>query len=128
MGRRRRRTVEVQLASERISLPLPAGPAAVRVLRGEGFRRVAPVVRPNVAPTGASMRFPSFPGAARRLIGRGDDEHEVVSVTIPELRGLGAGTGRPHRRHRFPGIVLAAGTIGTRLVVLHALDELIEVR
>lgn len=111
------RAVEVRLAGERLTLPVPAGPAALRALRGEGFQRGRPGGRGTVVGGAGTLRQASFPGAARRLVARGDGADELWTVSLPA-------PGARHRpqpvRRRFGGPVLAAGTVGTRLVVLHA--------
>jgi hypothetical protein len=118
------RAVEVRLAGERLTLPVPDGPAAVRALRGEGFRRretrgsgPAGVDGPGV------LRHPTFPGAAGRLLARGDQPEELWTVGVA---GPDAGRQQPRRR-RFGGAVLAAGTVGPRLVVLHVSGDLAHV-
>jgi hypothetical protein len=121
------RTVQVRLAGEGITLSLPSGPEAVRALRGQGFRRSATALPASGDPSSNSkaFRYPVFPGPARRLVGRGEDQGELAWVTVGEQV---ARTGAKVRRRRFPGTVLAVGAIGARLVVLHAHDDVAEIR
>ena len=122
------RTMEITLAGERVTLTMPTSPEAVRALRGQGFRRAAPVPARTVgaASDSTGLHHPAFPGSARRLVGRGTDRHEVVSLTVPGPAQGGPSAGQPKRR-RFPGTVLGAGVVGARLVILHAYDDLAEI-
>jgi hypothetical protein len=115
------RTVDVRLAGERLTLPLPDAPAAVRALRGEGFRRQQHAVRPGTPgrTAAAAVRHPAFPGVARRLVGRGESVDELATVAVPVGHGRTPPLVTPSLR-RFGGPVLAAGTPGRRLVALHA--------
>lgn len=86
-------------------LAMPPPEQAIAALRGDGFRSG----RKQVTAKPGLLRFPMFPNASRTLVGRGDDERTVLTVTVPD--------GRP-RRHTFPAPVVAAGLYGRRLVVL----------
>jgi hypothetical protein len=110
--------VRVVLAATRVELPLPQRNLAVRALRGAGFLRAGPAVA-GVRRT-AGLRHPTFPSAERRLLARGDGDDQIVSVAVPAAAGAPAG--RP-RWHRFPGPVLAASSLGRRLVALVARDH-----
>ncbi len=111
----------VGLAGERVHLPLPALDLAVRVLRGQGWRRTAPT---RTSSAGGGLRQMRLPGAAPFLLARGADAHRLVTQRVPDP---GAQTGQPRVR-RFPGPVLAASRIGTRWVALVAVDDVLEVR
>lgn len=108
----------VSLAGERLHLPLPEPNAAVRVLRGEGWRRTT---QPAPVPAGAGLRHPVLVGAKPVLLARGAAPGELVRQRIPEP----GGTVPRFRRHRFRGEILAASSIGTRLVVLVARDDVV---
>lgn len=108
--------VEVALGGERVQLPVPPAPEALRVLRGEGFRRdPGPGRRPAVRPGEHVIRDAVLTSAGRSLLGRGSDPSElVVARIVPD------GAKATARVRRLPGPVLAAGATGRRLVVLHA--------
>jgi hypothetical protein len=110
--------VRVVLAATRVELPLPRRDLAVRALRGASFLRAGPAVA-GVRRT-AGLRHPTFPSAERRLLARGDGDDQIVSVAVPAAAGAPAG--RP-RWHHFPGPVLAASSLGRRLVALVARDH-----
>jgi len=111
------RTVDVTLAGEHLTLSLPVGPAAIRALRGEGFRRTAPAGEREPGGDTVRMRYPMFPSAARCLVGRGVDGSELIWVRI---RQSPTGSARRPKRRRFDGTVLGVGVIGARIVVLLA--------
>jgi hypothetical protein len=92
-------------------LPLPDRRLSVKALRGAAFHEERVVGAPAVG-----MRFPTFASADPRLLARGDDPDELVSIHVPS---------KPRqptklRRYRFPGPVLAASYLGGRLVGLVA--------
>jgi hypothetical protein len=112
------RTVDVTLAGEHLTLSLPVGPAAIRALRGEGFRRGAPSAdRDEPGGDVGRMRYPMFPGAPRCLVGRGVDRSELIWVRIPQSPTTSA---RRPKRRRFDGTVFGVGAMGARIVVLLA--------
>jgi hypothetical protein len=105
-------TVELAFEGRRTTLVVPPGPVSVQTLRGRMLRRretAAP--RPAAGPIGC----PSFPSADRRLLLRGETSHELLVTPIPTQASGGAG--RP-RTHKFGGVVIAASSLGGRLVAL----------
>ncbi|GIG19282.1 hypothetical protein Cch01nite_00060 [Cellulomonas chitinilytica] len=107
--------VDVVLAGERVRLPVPPAPEALRVLRGQGFRREAVPRRRTTRDGGLVLRDAILTGSGHALVGRGQGRHELVTARIVEdqLKAM-------PRVRRLPGPVVAAGATGRRLVVLHA--------
>lgn len=94
-----------------LHLPLPSSADSVRVLRGQGIRRpTAPGVE-----QATRARFPRFTDHTRRLLCRGEDPEELITIKIPRT-GSGL-TGHP-KKHRFSGPVVAAATFDTRTAAL----------
>ncbi|GAA3001488.1 hypothetical protein GCM10020229_12100 [Kitasatospora albolonga] len=99
-------------------LPLPAGPIAVRALRGAEFRRgPAPAAPVDVARPAGHATQPVFTTDARTLLARGARPGTLLAVNLPN-HGGGTATPLRMRRHDFPGPVLAAGRTGRRLFAL----------
>jgi hypothetical protein len=107
-------TASVELAFEgrRTTLVIPPGPVSVQTLRGRMLRRRDSQVTQTVA---GPLSCPSFPGADRRLLLRGETARELLTATIPTTATGGAGR---VRRHHFGGLVVAAGSLSRRLVAL----------
>ncbi|MFJ8039867.1 hypothetical protein ACIRBX_05025 [Kitasatospora sp. NPDC096147] len=110
--------VMVRIDGTSAELPLPAGPIAVRALRGAEFRRAAPA-RP-ARPQGAAdlPTAPAFTSDARTLLARGADPAVLFAVNLPSQQGSPGGIPLRMRRHQLPGPVLAAGRTGRRLIAL----------
>lgn len=106
-------SVELRFDGRRTVLALPTGPVSVRALRGRSLRR-APTLTTRAATSGA-MSAPSFPSTDRRLLLRGEGPDELIVVPVPT--SATGGEARP-RTHRFEGPVIAASSLGRRLVVL----------
>lgn len=105
----------VVLAGEGVHLPLPPHPVGVRVLRGEGFRRIpAAGSDPQDSAAVPFLRSAGFTGTSRKLVGRGVGEGDVVTADV----GAGARPARV-RVHRFSGAVIAASVSGRRMIVVH---------
>lgn len=105
-------TVEIALDGNRDLLPVPSPPLSVKTLRGRELRRRR--VTGSATATG-SLSCPAFGSNDRRLVMRGETSRELVVVTIPTQPGGGGGRARTHR---FQGDVLAAASLGRRLVAL----------
>jgi len=101
----------------KLTLELPEPSVGRRLLRGHGLRRR---VRTAIGSAEGALRFPSFHGSVRRLLCRGDQDDELVVVSIP--KSSNGQQARPKRR-QFPGPVLAASLIGPRTVALVAMAE-----
>ena len=108
------KSIDVRVDGNALSLDVPHADDSLRLLRGQGLRRRA---RTTTMTSRGDLRFPSFPGSVRRLVCRGGEDHELVTVGIP--KNPDAGGGRPRRR-QFPGPVLAATVVGPRTVALVA--------
>ncbi len=111
----RTETLKVGFDRKLFDLNVPDGPAAIRVLRGDGFR-VAKKKGGNDAPA-ESVRCVLFAGHSRRLVLRGEGPDTLIPFSIPA-----ANTRRRNRirTHRFPGSVLAAFVDNKRLgAVIH---------
>ena len=104
--------VDVRLRQQRVRLPVPAGKISVRALRGQALRRQGGPAR-AAAPIG-SFSWPLFPSSDRRLVMRGERPEEIVVVTLPQDRTRSGKL----RRHRLDAPVVAAASIGRRLVAL----------
>jgi len=89
-------------------LPMPPPHQAVNALRGHGFRGGGGRF-PAQHALSNMLRYPVFPGASQVLVGRGDDDSTLITVSVPH--------GRP-RRHRLPAPVVAAGLHSRRLIAL----------
>lgn len=96
----------------RLELPSPA--VAVRLLRGRALRRPNGPAAATTAPS--SLRFPSFLGVDRYLLGRGPTDRDLVRVPVGSH-----GSGRT-RSLRFGGPVVAAMSQSSRTVALVVLD------
>lgn len=107
--------VEVQLNGQRLELVLPRHEMSIRALRGAAFRPAGPTA--TATPGELRLRFPTFPGAPRRLLGRGDGDNVLVAVPLRD-------DGQPgrHRSYSFGGPVVAATFVGTRTVAVVAID------
>ena len=103
--------LKVAVDGRELHLPLPSSADSVRVLRGQGIRRpTAPGVE-----RATRARFPRFTDHTRRLLCRGEDPEELITIKIPPARpDL---TGHP-KKYRFSGPVVAAATFDTRVVAL----------
>ena len=112
VGRRGRglRRARLRGPSHHAGRPTRAGLGA-DVARRTLRRRDAPAPRPAAGPIGC----PSFPSADRRLLLRGGTSHELLVTPIPTQASGGAG--RP-RTHKFGGVVIAASSLGGRVVAL----------
>jgi len=102
------------------TLALPSGPIAVRALRGAALRR-----RPARGPLRASVAgfgWPSFTSADRCLLLRGATSEELVTLRIPSNPDAAACP----RSHRFPGTVVAVGSLGKRVGVLVNVGDSVE--
>ncbi|MDX6312709.1 MAG: hypothetical protein QOF44_2173, partial [Streptomyces sp.] len=106
--------VAVVVGGRTVRLALPDPEAAVRILRGEGWRRGGPAA-PLVFRS-AGVRQVAFPGNGRRLVARSERADELITVHVPQAAHLQAQS--TPRKHSFPWPVLAAGYFGRRLVVL----------
>ena len=113
--------VLVRLAGERLHLQLPPSSVAIRVLRGQGWRRQA---SPSTLAVLRARGGARLSGIAPFLISRGRDVHEIIVQRIPDA---GRPAGRV-RTHHFAGPVLAASKLGNRLVALQVVDGSIEAR
>ncbi|MQY13719.1 hypothetical protein SRB5_38700 [Streptomyces sp. RB5] len=103
----------VRWAGRRARLAMPDPRAAVRILRGTGWRRTETAAHPLPAPgTGPLL----FPGNGNRLAFTSADGQELITVQLPDEPG-NAAYARP-RRHRLMGPALAVGQHGRRLLVL----------
>jgi hypothetical protein len=101
----------VAVDGRNLHLPLPSSADSVRVLRGQGIRRpTAPGVE-----RATRARFPRFTDHTRRLLCRGEEPEELITIKIPRA-GSGL-TGHP-KKHRFSGPVVAAATFDTRVAAL----------
>ncbi|MBX6166538.1 MAG: hypothetical protein IRY84_02680 [Thermobispora bispora] len=101
-------------------LPLPAGPVAVRALRGREFTRAPAAAEPEGV---TRLRFPYFPSSARCILARGETPADLFSVHVPRDRGAVA-----PRLRRFAGPVLAASVLGDRIVAVVERDRTLRVQ
>lgn len=111
-------SLEVRARGGQARLPLPSTHLAVRALRGSGLLRRQEVA--TSAPEGLELRCPTLPAPVRRLLCRGRTPDELVTVSLPSRAGDEGG--RP-RLHRFPGPVIAASFVGSRLVAVVAVGD-----
>lgn len=119
--------VDVVLAGERVHLPVPSAPEALRVLRGNGFRRTGagPEGRPARRPgTGSAAALADgepvlhdavLTGAGEVIVGRGREASELVVARV-----VAEEEKRRPRVRRLRGPALAVGATGRRLIVLTA--------
>ena len=103
-------------------LALPAGRVSVQALRGRLLRRG--IQAPSMTSAG-SISCPAFASNDRRLLLRGERADELVAARVPTTAT--GGEARP-RTHRFQGPVVAAASLGRRLVALVLEDELLVCR
>ncbi len=105
--------LKVEVGNRSVTLPLTDQRQAIRVLRGDGLR-TEPISRPTNAPVeNGAVRFPRFTGSAPRLLMRGESADVLISMGL---------TGRT-RRFQFRGPVVAAGTVGDRVVAVVIIDS-----
>ncbi|MFI1394656.1 hypothetical protein [Streptomyces sp. NPDC020681] len=112
--------VAVTAAGRTARLALPDPEAAVRILRGRGWRRSGPSAPVTV--TGRGVRHIAFPGVARRLVMRSESPAELLSVRVPSAPGR---ENAPPKRHQFPGPVLAVGYHHRRLIGLCLIGDML---
>lgn len=105
-------SVELRFEARSTVLALPTGPVSVQALRGHSLRRSHGDVA-SVA-TGA-LSCPAFASNDRRLLLRGDTPEEIVVAPVPTTSSGGEAR---LRTHRFSGPVIAAASLGRRLVAL----------
>jgi hypothetical protein len=128
----------VDVDNATLRLPIPAPTIAIRILRGQGFRPTPKnqSTRHAGGLLGApAFRFPLFAGPKRRLLCRGADDHEIVSISLPHTNAgaQSAKAAQPihaqlkARTHRFPGRVLAVLTASTSYAGLYEIDGLVRV-
>lgn len=104
--------VRLGVGNSRTELRLPRSPASsIRALRGDGLLVRADTPTVGVPSTGRGVCFASN---ARALLWRGDASDELYSVSVPQH----AGQTRKVKRHRLPGVVLAAAVLSRRTVAL----------
>jgi hypothetical protein len=109
--------VDVRFEGRTTRLTLPAGPIAVRTLRGAVLRRRH---RPTATTVTGALSAPAFASFDRRLLLRGARLEEVVATTVPAH--LRPGEARP-RTHCFSAPVIAAASLGGKRLVALVLDE-----
>ncbi|PYC84709.1 hypothetical protein C7C46_07290 [Streptomyces tateyamensis] len=112
--------VRLALGPAVAELPLPAPDLAVRALRGAEFRRAAQRVPMAVG----GVRLPVFNSTLPILLARGKTADHLVTT---KLNGATRQPGRP-RTHGFGYPVVAAASVGRRLIALVKAADRLELR
>ena len=101
--------VRVELNGLTTELTLPGRRHGIRLLRGN-------LRKPSKQKRTGAVRFPSFPGAEKVLLARGDTDRELVVLRV--LSGT-------QKVHRVPGRLLAAAQVDTRIITLVERDGVV---
>ena len=123
------RSMQLEITIDRrvLRVDVPPPPLALRILRGNGFQtripHTATAVDRNTQPL-TSLRYPMFPGSARRLLFRGDSANRLVSVTIPSVEHRSY----PPVGYACPGRVIGLYNDPNRTVALYETNGIVSVR